>query len=174
MKKFVVIFSLFCFLFITLSEEVKMKIFSPDFKEGETIPKMFTCEAEDLSPQLIWENAPEKTASFALICDDPDAPMGTWVHWVIYNIPKDFKGLERGIKKSPKLENGILQGKNSWPKTGYNGPCPPPGKPHRYFFKLYALDTILNLKENATKEELLSAMKGHILAEAQTMGVYKR
>lgn len=162
------------FLCSIFCKEVKMKLYSPDFKEGEPIPKMFTCEGEDISPKLVWENVPEKTMSFALICDDPDAPMGTWVHWVIYNIPKDFKGLERGIKKVAKLENNILQGKNSWPKTGYNGPCPPPGKPHRYFFKLYALDVILQIKENATKEELLSKMEGHILAEATTMGTYKR
>lgn len=152
----------------------KMVIKSPDFKNGEPIPKAFSCEGEDISPKLEWDNAPEGTKSFALICDDPDAPMGTWVHWVIYNIPKDSRFLEKNIPKKPKLENGALQGKNSWPRTGYNGPCPPPGKAHRYYFKLYALDTILNLKENATKEELLSAMKGHILQEAQTMGTYKR
>ncbi|NMB99146.1 MAG: YbhB/YbcL family Raf kinase inhibitor-like protein [Thermoanaerobaculaceae bacterium] len=165
---------LLLFTFFLMTQGGKMVIKSPDFKEGELIPKMFSCEGEDYSPKLEWENAPEATKSFALICDDPDALMGTWVHWVIYNIPKEFKSLERNIPKKPKLENGILQGKNSWPKTGYNGPCPPPGKPHRYFFKLYALDTVLSLKENATKEDLLSAMKGHILAETQTMGTYKR
>lgn len=152
----------------------KMIIKSADFKEGGEIPKKFTCEGEDISPELEWENVPEGTKSFALICDDPDAPVGVWVHWVIYNIPSNFRKLERNVPKVSKLENGILQGKNSWPRIGYNGPCPPPGKPHRYYFKLYALDTILNLKEGATKEELLNAMKGHILAEAQTMGTYRR
>ncbi len=173
MKKLLI----FLFLFLTLAlsgEGGKMVIKSPDFKEGGPIPKMFSCEGEDYSPKLEWENVPEGTKSFALICDDPDAPMGTWVHWVIYNIPKEFRSLERNLPKIPKLDKGILQGKNSWPKTGYNGPCPPPGKAHRYFFKLYALDAILTLKENATKEELLNAMKGHIIAEAQTMGTYKR
>lgn len=173
MRTLIVVF-LIVFAVFTMTQGGKMVIKSPDFKNGEAIPKMFTCEGEDISPKLEWENAPSGTKSFALICDDPDAPMGTWVHWVIYNIPGDFKSLERNLPKKLKLENGILQGKNSWPKTGYNGPCPPPGKPHRYFFKLYALDTILNLKENATKEDLLSAMKGHILEEAETMGTYKR
>ncbi|HNQ78500.1 MAG TPA: YbhB/YbcL family Raf kinase inhibitor-like protein [Acidobacteriota bacterium] len=157
-----------------LSRSGKMTLKSAGFMNGETIPKVYSCEGVDLSPELEWTGFPTGTKSFALICDDPDAPMGTWVHWVIYNIPVDCTSLPRGVQKKARLENGSLQGLNSWPKTGYNGPCPPPGKPHRYFFRLYALDSVLDLKENATKEELLKAVKGRILAEAELMGTYRR
>lgn len=157
-----------------LSQSGKMKLKSAGFLEGADIPKLYSCEGEDLSPELEWSGPPAGAKSFALVCDDPDAPAGTWVHWVIYNIPGNSSSLPRGVAKKARLENGALQGLNSWPKTGYNGPCPPPGKPHRYFFRLYALDSKLDLKENATEEELLKAVKGRILAEAELMGRYKR
>jgi Raf kinase inhibitor-like YbhB/YbcL family protein len=172
--RFLVIALLISFSMVLVSQATKMTLMSKGFKNGEAIPKTYSCEGDDLSPELEWTGAPKGTGSFALICDDPDAPSGTWVHWVVWNIPKDFDSLQRGILKASKFGSGIMQGRNSWPQTGYDGPCPPPGKPHRYFFKLYALDSILSLKESATKEELLSAMKGHILAEAELMGTYRR
>lgn len=165
---------LIVFSFAVLSQSGKLTLRSAGFAGSAAIPKLYSCEGEDLSPELQWSGTPPGTKSFALICDDPDAPMGTWVHWVIYNIPGDIGSLPKGVAKKAKLDNGALQGLNSWPKTGYNGPCPPPGKPHRYFFKLYALDSILPLRENATKEDLLKAMKGRILAEAELMGTYRR
>ena len=166
--------ALFVFSLLALSQPGKMTLTSPAFREGADIPKPYSCEGEDISPELVWSGAPAGTKSFALICDDPDAPVGTWVHWVIYNIPGSCSSLPRGVPKKAKLENGALQGLNSWPKTGYNGPCPPPGKPHRYYFRLYALDSVPDLKENATKEELLKASKGRILGEAELMGTYRR
>ncbi len=150
-----------------------MKITSTSFKEREMIPLKYTCDGRDISPSLEWDNVPDGTKSFALICDDPDAPRGTWVHWVVYDIPSSVKKLDENVRPEAELENGIRQGKNDWPKIGYGGPCPPSGT-HRYYFKLYALDTMLNLAPGATKEQLLKAMKGHVLAEAQLMGRYQR
>lgn len=169
-----ILLAFFVCSFAVLSRSGKMSLKSAGFVNGETIPKAYSCEGEDLSPELEWADAPPGTKSFALICDDPDAPMGTWVHWVIYDIPGTSASLPKGVMKKARLDNGAIQGLNSWPKTGYNGPCPPPGKPHRYFFKLYALDSVLGLKENSTKEDLLKAMKGRILAEAELMGTYRR
>lgn len=150
-----------------------LKIFSSAFEDGGMIPSKYTCDGIDVSPPLSWSGLPEGTKSIAIINDDPDAPMGTWVHWVIYNIPPAAKGLPEDIKRLERLPDGTLQGKNSWGRIGYGGPCPPSGI-HRYFFKIYALDKMLNLKPGATKEELLSAMKGHILAQAQFYGKYTR
>lgn len=147
---------------------------SPSFDRDGLIPSVFTCEGKDVSPALVWSNAPAGTKSFAIICDDPDAPMGTWVHWVIYNIPLQANGLPQGMAKDPALKDGSRQGMTNFGRTGYGGPCPPPGKPHRYYFKLYALDSMLDIEAQATKEALLEAMKGHILAEARIMGTYKR
>jgi hypothetical protein len=149
-------------------------ITSTAFKEGQPIPSRHTCTENDLSPALAWIGAPPGTMSFALVCDDPDAPMGTWVHWVIFNLPADSTGLPEGVLASSRLPMGAVQGRNSWKKIGYGGPCPPPGKPHRYFFKLYALDTVLALDSNATSGNVQKAMKGHVLAEGQLMGTYKR
>lgn len=146
---------------------------SSAFQNGGSIPKKFTCEAADVSPELTWSGVPEKTQSFALIADDPDAPMGTWVHWVIYDLPPNTAKLPEGVPKQEQAASGA-QGKNSSGKIGYGGPCPPPGKPHRYFFKLYALDSKLNLKPGARKPEVEAAMKGHVLAEAELMGKYGR
>jgi len=146
---------------------------SSAFQNGGSIPKKFTCEAADVSPELTWSGAPEKTQSFALIADDPDAPMGSWVHWVIYDLPANTAKLPEGVPNQEQTADGA-QGKNSSGKIGYGGPCPPPGKPHRYFFKLYALDSKLNLKPGARKPEVEAAMKGHVLAQAELMGKYGR
>jgi Raf kinase inhibitor-like YbhB/YbcL family protein len=138
------------------------------------IPLRYTCDGEDTSPPLEWGAPPPGTASLALIVDDPDAPRGTWVHWVIYNLPAEARGLAAGIALEAELSDSSRQGNNSWPRLGYGGPCPPSGS-HRYFFKLYALDTALDLQQpGATKQQLLQAMEGHILAETQLMGTYAR
>jgi Raf kinase inhibitor-like YbhB/YbcL family protein len=147
---------------------------SPAFGAGERIPKVYTCDGSDESPALFWSGAPEGTRSFALICDDPDAPVGTWTHWVIYGIPAEQTKLHEGTPASPDLPGGVKQGLNSWKRAGYGGPCPPPGKPHRYFFVLYALDSPLGLPPGASKEQVQAAMKGHILGRAELMGVYGR
>ena len=144
------------------------------FTNGERIPVTHTADGADLSPHLTWGPAPRETRSFALICDDPDAPMGTWVHWVIFNIPGSSAELSEGIRREGRLPDGSLQGRNSWERTGYGGPSPPPGKPHRYFFKLYALDATLDLDSAADKEILLKAMEGHILGKGEIMGTYGR
>lgn len=147
---------------------------SSAFKEGERIPDRHTCEGDDLSPPLHWSVPPAATKSFALIADDPDAPGGTWVHWVIYNLSLDLRGLPEGIPAKDHWLDGALQGLTDFKRVGYGGPCPPPGKPHRYYFKLYALDAALTLKPRATKSQLLEACKGHVLAEAQLMGRFGR
>lgn len=151
-----------------------IKLTSPAFEEGETIPSKHTCDGEDISPALSWSDVPESTKSFALICDDPDAPAGTWVHWVLYGVPSDTTSLPEGVPADQAVEGVGLQGRNDFKRIGYGGPCPPPGKPHRYFFKLYALDSRLELKPGATKKDLESALKGHVLAQGQLVGRYKR
>jgi Raf kinase inhibitor-like YbhB/YbcL family protein len=151
-----------------------LQITSPDFSAGEAVPKRITCDGPDVSPRLSWSNQPAETHSFALIVDDPDAPAGTWVHWVLYDVPADAQGLPEGVPRQEQLAGGARQGQNDFGKIGYSGPCPPPGKPHRYFFKLYALDTKLNLRSNATKADLERAMKPHILAQAELLGRYGR
>ena len=150
-----------------------MEIKSSAFKEGEMIPKQYTCDGADISPPLSWSNTPNGTKSFALVCDDPDAPMGTWVHWVMYNIPENVNHLPENVRHDKKLLDGTLQGITDFRRTGYGGPCPPGGT-HRYYFKLYALDKMLDLAPGVTKEELLKAMEGHIITQAQLMGKYKR
>ncbi|MFC1528792.1 YbhB/YbcL family Raf kinase inhibitor-like protein [Candidatus Latescibacterota bacterium] len=155
------------------SKAMEIKIKSSVFRDGEFIPAKYTCDGDNISPPLEWKVSPEGTKTFALISDDPDAPMGTWVHWVIYNIPSDVRELAENIPSLPSLPGGAVQGVSDFGSTGYGGPCPPSGS-HRYFFKLYALDTRLDLGSGATKKKLLEAMKGHILAEGQLMGRYKR
>jgi len=144
------------------------------FKEGDLIPKKHTCEGPDLSPQLRWTNAPKGTKSLALIADDPDAPVGTWVHWVIFNLPGETTELPEGVPAQETLPNGARQGLNDFKRVGYGGPCPPPGKPHRYYFKLYAVDVTLDLRSRATKAQVLESIRGHILGEAQLMGRFGR
>jgi Raf kinase inhibitor-like YbhB/YbcL family protein len=149
-------------------------ISSPDFQNGGDIPKKFTCDGADISPELSWTDAPAGTQGFALIADDPDAPAGTWTHWVIYEIPAHVHKLDQNVPKNEDLPSGARQGRNDFRKIGYAGPCPPAGKPHRYFFKLYALDTRLNLKPGTSKAELEKSMQGHTLAKTELMGKYKR
>jgi hypothetical protein len=143
------------------------------FQDGEFIPKEFTCDGQDNSPTLEWTEPPAGTKSFAVLVDDPDAPAGTWVHWVLYDLPGDARMLEEGVAKDRQLADGTRQGRNDFGKIGYNGPCPPKGGPHRYFFKLYALDRKTNLKAGASKAELERAMKGHILAETGVVGQFQ-
>ena len=153
---------------------VTFSVTSPAFASGAAIPKPYTCQGTDISPALAWSGHPIQTASFALIVDDPDAPVGTWVHWVIWNIPGSAHQLPENVSKHDRLDSGAVQGSNDFRKIGYNGPCPPPGKAHRYFFRLYALDGKLNLAPGATRQELDAAMKGHILAQAEYMGTFRR
>ena len=146
---------------------------STAFGQGEPIPRRYTCDGEDISPPLQWSDPPQGTQSFALIADDPDAPMGTWVHWVLYNIPAQARGLPEAVSSDAELPDGSRHGQNSWRRLGYGGPCPPSGT-HRYFFKLYALDAQLDLAAGANKKQLLRAMEGHVLAQAELMGTYTR
>jgi Raf kinase inhibitor-like YbhB/YbcL family protein len=150
-----------------------MKILSSAFQHEGMIPDKFSCKGQDISPPLKWENAPAGTKSFALICDDPDAPVGTWDHWLLFNIPASETELQEGVPAQAELPNGSRHGKNSWGRKDYGGPCPPGGT-HRYFFKFYALDTLLDLKPGASKKELMNAMPGHILAQTELMGKFKR
>lgn len=147
---------------------------SSSFQNGGDIPKKYTCEGADVSPELSWTAPPQGTRSFALIADDPDAPAGTWTHWVLYDLPPDTHNLEENVAKVDELPNGARQGRNDFRKIGYGGPCPPAGKAHRYFFKLYALDAKLNLAPGASKQEVENAVQGHTLANAELMGKYKR
>ncbi len=154
-------------------QQQSIELTSPSFQQGKMIPSQFTCDGKNITPTLKWDNIPDKAASLAIIADDPDAPGSTFVHWVIFNIPVDADGLSKNIPDRSELKNGAIQGINGRKETGYTGPCPPSGK-HRYFFKLYALDTELDLGDNATKNELLEAMEGHIIAKDELMGKYKR
>lgn len=154
-----------------------MILTSLSFKNQGEIPKQHTCDGKDISPALAWLEVPEGTKSFALIVDDPDAPdpanpRMTWVHWVLYNIPASSSSLPEGVKKNA-LPEGTLEGLNDWKRTGYSGPCPPIGK-HRYFHKLYALDIVLPDLQKPTKSKLEKAMEGHILGQAELVGLYQR
>ena len=150
-----------------------MKLLSSAFQHEGKIPDKYSCKGEDISPPLKWEDAPGGTKSFVLICDDPDAPMGTWDHWLLFNIPSYINELRAGIPREPGFSDGSRHGKNSWGRTDYGGPCPPSGT-HRYFFKFYALDILLDLKAGVTKKEIYKAMENHILAETQLMGTFKK
>ena len=147
---------------------------SPVLANGGYIPDRYTCDGENISPEISWADAPKKTVSLALICDDPDAPFGTWTHWVLYNIPSSISTLPEGSSKGGELKDGILQGINDFGEIGFGGPCPPAGKAHRYFFRLYALDIILKLDKGAPRKYVEKAMVGHILAEAGIHGLYQR
>jgi hypothetical protein len=159
-----------------------MQLTSPAFEPNQLIPPQYTCDGEDISPPLNWDEPPAGTKSLTLICDDPDAPRKTWVHWVVYNLPPTTRSLAENISPSdrlaPRLRQdrnlaGGFQGLNDFQKLQYGGPCPPGGT-HRYFFKLYALDTMLNLESGATKAQVEAAMAGHILAQAELIGLYSR
>ncbi|RPI72309.1 MAG: YbhB/YbcL family Raf kinase inhibitor-like protein [Ignavibacteriales bacterium] len=149
-----------------------MKFESKAFKDNEKIPAEYTCDGSNISPDLSWDHFPDGTKTFALIVDDPDAPGGVFVHWVVYNIPVGVTGLPEGSTYA-NLPEGTKQGTNHFGDSDYGGPCPPSGT-HRYYFKLYALDSDIHLKEGAGKRDLLKTMDGHILAEAQLMGKYER
>lgn len=150
-----------------------MELKSPAFGYGQSIPTRYTCDGEDISPPLEWSDPPANTRSFALIMDDPDAPVGVWDHWVLFNIRSETRSLPEGIPPDADLIQGGRHGRNSWKRLGYGGPCPPGGT-HRYFFRLYALDTVLELPPGASKENVLKAIEGHILAQAELMGMYQR
>lgn len=153
---------------------MRLTLTSSAFSEGQKIPDRFTCAGDDLSPALAWQGIPTGTKGLALIADDPDAPVGTWVHWVLFNIPAEKTSLPEGLPPDGQLPDGSRQGTNDFKRLGYGGPCPPPGKPHRYFFKLYATDQRLDLPPGASKAQVLDAIRGHILAEAALMGRYRR
>lgn len=158
----------------TGGQALAFEIRSPAFTAGGAIPAKHTCDGLDVSPLLSWTEPPAGTKSLALIMDDPDAPVGTWVHWVLYNLPAAIRELSEGTPTTETLASGARQGLNDFHKTGYRGPCPPPGPAHRYFFKLYALDTELHLAPQATKKQLETAVAGHILAQAELIGRYGR
>jgi hypothetical protein len=152
----------------------KLELKTTSFTPGGFIPKRFTCEAANVSPALAWTDPPPGTRSFAIIEDDPDAPSGTFVHWLVYDLPAAYRRLPEGLSTNEQLPGGERQGTNDFSRTGYAGPCPPPGRPHRYFIRLYALDVKLDLRPAATRKELEAAMQGHILAQAELMGRFQR
>jgi Raf kinase inhibitor-like YbhB/YbcL family protein len=159
---------------LACAESTKLTVTSTAFEPGQAIPAKYSCQGDDISPPLKWEGAPARAKSFAIICDDPDAPGGTWVHWVLYNQPGATPSLPENTPILETLPNGAAQGRNSFEKIGYGGPCPPGGKPHHYFFRIYALDSMLTLQGRPGKAEVVTAMRGHIIAEGQLMGTYQR
>ena len=152
---------------------MKFELTSSAFAPAEPIPQQYTCDGDDVSPPLAWGDPPQGTHAYALVMDDPDAPAGTWAHWLLYNLPGEARGLPADVQPLEGELKGIPHGVNSWNTTGYRGPCPPRGT-HRYFFRLHALDTQLELPEGATQQELEEAMAGHILGVAELMGTYSR
>jgi len=155
-------------------KKMALELVSSAFTDGEMIPQTYTGDGQDISPPLNWTSPSENTKSFCLVADDPDAPRGTWVHWVIYNIPPSVNGLPEGVEPNEVIFDGIRQGVNDFGNIGYGGPAPPAGKAHRYFFKLYALDSVIDLKPGATKADLMRAIQGRVIEEAILMGKYKR
>jgi Raf kinase inhibitor-like YbhB/YbcL family protein len=153
--------------------EDPMTIASTAFEHGQAIPAKYSCKGADVSPALQWAGVPDGAASLVLICDDPDAPVGTWDHWVFFNLPVELSGLPEAVPPGASPELGGVQGKNSWRRNDYGGPCPPRGT-HRYFFRLYALDITLDLGPSAGKRKVLEAMEDHILAQAELMGTFTR
>ena len=157
------------------TNKVSINLTSSAFAEGAAIPEEYTCQGKNISPPLKWSGVPSETKSLAFIMDDPDAPMGTWVHWVLYDLAPSMTELPEGLPAKEHIAAGSgKEGSNDFKRIGYGGPCPPAGKPHRYFFKLYALDTALDLKPGAKKKDLERAMEKHILAQGQLMATYKR
>jgi Raf kinase inhibitor-like YbhB/YbcL family protein len=157
-------------------DRMAFSLSSTAFQDGSAIPVKHTCDGADVSPPLAWSGAPSRAAAYALIADDPDAPAGTWVHWVLYNLPGTTTHLPENVAKTDAVPDlgGALQGRNDFRRAGYGGPCPPPGPAHRYFFKLYALDAPLKLKPGAQKQDVEAAMQAHVLGTAQLVGAYGR
>lgn len=151
-----------------------MQVTSTAFRDGETIPGQYTADGKNVSPPVRWAGAPKGVKSFAVICEDPDAPRGTWIHWVLFNVPADRHELPEAVPADQDVLQGARQGTNSFKKIGYGGPDPPRGKPHHYLFKVYALDATLDLPAGATQEQLVTAMQGHVLAQGQLTGLYGR
>jgi len=147
---------------------------STAFTPGKPIPVKYTGQGENISPDLFWRDTPDGVVSFALVCDDPDAPAGTWVHWTIWNIPATSRGLAQGVPANASLSDGSVQGITSAGTSGYHGPMPPRGNAHRYYFRIYALDTVLSLPASANRTQLDAAMRGHVLSQGQLMGTYQR
>ena len=157
----------------TGGENMEIKVTSTAFEQGGMIPAKYTCDGADISPPLKWDPVPEAAKTIALISDDPDAPMGTWVHWVLFNLPAGVTELPENVPPKEKLDNGAVQGTTDFRRIGYGGPCPPSGT-HRYYFKVYALDTALDLTSKAEKKDVVKAMEGHIVGQGELMGKYKR
>lgn len=153
---------------------MELSVSSTVFREGETIPAKYTCEGEDISPPIVWGEPPDGTRSLALIVDDPDAPGGVFTHWIIFNLPADTRQLPAAVPAQPRLDSGARQGKTDFGRVGYGGPCPPPGKPHRYRFTVYALDRTLDLAAGASRSQVLGAMEGNILSRGRLTGIYER
>jgi Raf kinase inhibitor-like YbhB/YbcL family protein len=153
---------------------MSLEVSSSAFREGEAIPKQYTGDGKNISPPIRWEGGPSNTRSYALICEDPDAPAGIWTHWIVFNIPSDKDGLDEALPSRDLFPDGTKQGRNDFGKIGYGGPAPPKGKPHRYFFKLYALDTQLDLLAGSTRAQFLKVIQGRVLAEGQLMATYAR
>lgn len=154
-----------------INNAMAFELLSQNFKQGDSLPALYTCDGKEVTPQLYWQNMPGGTQSFVLIMDDPDAPMGTWDHWIVYNIPANITSLNENLTSLPP---GAIQGKNSWNNENYGGPCPPPARVHRYLFKLYALNTMLPNKPGLDKQGVEQAMNGHVLATAELMAKYER
>ncbi len=152
----------------------KLDLKTTAFRPGGTVPAQYTCSGANISPALSWSQPPPGTRSFVLIMDDPDAPGGNWVHWVVYDLPGSARQLPEQVPAGVAIAGGGKQGVNDFPANGYGGPCPPPGQPHRYFFRLYALDTILDLHAPVRRKDVDAAMKGHVVAQAELMGTFGR
>lgn len=151
-----------------------MELKTSAFDAGGMIPRAYTCDGGNQSPAISWSGVPDGATSLALLCEDPDAPSGTWTHWVLFNLPASLRALPDGVPAAGRLEGGGLQGKNDFGRIGYGGPCPPRGTTHRYFFRLFALDTMLDLEPGASRQQVRTQMEGHILAQAEWMGRYSR
>lgn len=151
-----------------------MDLTSSAFENNEMIPAKYTCDGDDVSPPLSWAAVPQGTQSLTLICDDPDAPAGTWSHWVLYNISPDRDGLEENVPRDERLSQIGMQGRNDFGNSGYGGPCPPRGSTHHYYFRLYALDTTLEAMEGATRKQVLNRIQDHVLAQTELIGLYAR
>jgi len=179
MKNFIAVIATFCLSTSAViaapgAKPAKLSVSSSAFVEGASVPKPYTGDGKDVSPALSWSGVPASAKALALSVEDPDAPGGTWFHWIIFNIPTSEKGLKENVAKTPVLPNGAVQGRNDFDQAGYNGPAPPKGPLHHYQFKLVALDAKLSLKPSCSKDEYYKAIKGHIVASGMLTGTYVR